>query len=191
MRTLYLFNMVTLDGYFEGPGKGQIDWHNVDAEFNTFAMDQLNATGMLLFGRVTYEGMASYWPTPTAIANDPEIAHAMNAIPKAVFSRTLDKADWSNTRLVKQDAPQTVAKLKQEPGKAIGLFGSADFAATLTAHALIDEYRLIVNPVVLGSGIPLFKQAHDRLSLKLLSVRPFNSGNVLLTYTPTKSNGHS
>jgi len=183
--------MVTLDGYFEGPGKGQIDWHNVDAEFNTFAMDQLNATGMLLFGRVTYEGMASYWPTPTAIANDPEIAHAMNAIPKAVFSRTLDKADWSNTRLVKQDAPQTVAKLKQEPGKAIGLFGSADFAATLTAHGLIHEYRLMVNPVVLGSGIPLFKQARDRLSLKLLSVRPFNSGNVLLTYTPTKSNGHS
>src|SRR5258708_23012411 len=78
--------MVTLDGYFEGPGKGQIDWHNVDAEFNTFAMDQLNATGMLLFGRVTYEGMASYWPTPSAIANDPEIARTMNAIPR-LFSQ--------------------------------------------------------------------------------------------------------
>jgi dihydrofolate reductase len=176
--------MVTLDGYFEGPSKGEIDWHNVDAEFNAFAIDQLNTSDLLLFGRITYEGMASYWPTPTAITNDPEIAHTMNTIPKIVFSRTLEKADWNNTRLIREDAAQAVADLKQQPGKAIGIFGSADFAATLTAHGLIDEYRLLVNPVVLSVGIPLFKPASDLLFLQLLSVRPFKSGNVLLSYAP-------
>ena len=191
MRTVYLFNMVTLDGYFEGPSKGQIDWHNVDADFNTFAIEQLKATDLLLFGRITYEGMASYWPTPTAITNDPEIAHHMNAIPKCVFSRTLEKADWSNTQLIREDAAETVVNFKQQGGKAIGVFGSADFASTLTAHGLIDEYRLMVNPVVLGAGIPLFKPTSNRLSLKLLSVRPFKSGNVLLTYAPEKTRGQS
>src|SRR5215470_7634789 len=103
MRKLKFFMMVSLDGYYQRPN-GDIDWHMVDEEFNDFAIEQLNEVGTLVFGRVTYEGMASYWPTPDAIANDPAVAGMMNAIPKVVFSTTLDKADWNNTRLIKNAA---------------------------------------------------------------------------------------
>ena len=186
MRTLYLFDMVTLDGFFEGPAKWEIDWHNVDAEFNEFAIDQLNATDLLLFGRVTYEGMASYWPTPAAIQNDPEVAGKMNSLPKIVFSRTLEKADWNNTRLIKNNIVEEILKLKRQPGKDIALFGSADLASTFTRHALIDEYRIMVNPIVLGQGTPLFRGISDKFKLKLLKARAFKSGNVLLCYQPVK-----
>src|SRR5262245_43423205 len=96
---LFAFNMVTLDGFFEGPNQ-DISWHNVDEDFNQFAVEQTANVGAILFGRVTYEGMASYWPTPEAQANDPEIAQLMNTLPKVVFSRTLQRADWNNTRLI-------------------------------------------------------------------------------------------
>ena len=100
MRKLFVFNLVTLDGYFEGPNR-EIDWHNVDAEFNEYAIDMLNSVDALIFGRVTYELMASYWPTPDVIKNDPIVAEKMNTLPKIVFSRTLEKVEWNNTRLVK------------------------------------------------------------------------------------------
>ena len=186
MRTLYLFDMVTLDGFFEGPAKWEIDWHNVDAEFNEFAIDQLNATDLLLFGRVTYEGMASYWPTPAAIQNDPEVAGKMNSLPKIVFSRTLEKADWNNTRLIKSNIVEEILKLKRQPGKDIAILGSSDLASTFTRHALIDEYRIMVNPIVLGQGTPLFRGISGKFQLKLLKARAFKSGNVLLCYQPVK-----
>ena len=100
MRKVIVFLMVTLDGFFSGPN-GEIDWHVVDEEFNDFANEQLASVDTLLFGRVTYQGMASYWPTPIALANDPIIAHKMNTFPKIVFSRTLEQPTWENTRLVK------------------------------------------------------------------------------------------
>ncbi len=112
MRTLYVFSMITIDSFFEGPAKGDIGWHNVDAEFNRFAIDQLHATDLFLFGHRTYEGMASYWPTPIAIKNDPEVAGMMNSVQKVVFSRSLEKADWTNTRLVKQDVPEEISMLR-------------------------------------------------------------------------------
>jgi dihydrofolate reductase len=174
MRKIFLFNMVTLDGFFEGPNK-EIDWHNVDEGFNGFAIEQLNATDILLFGRVTYELMASYWPTPTAMKNDPVVAERMNAISKIVFSRTLEKAEWNNTRLVKEDAASEIYK-------NIALFGSADLASSLLRSGLIDEYRIMVNPVVLGSGSSLFKGIHGKLDLRLLKMSAFKSGNVLLYY---------
>jgi dihydrofolate reductase len=186
MRTLYLFNMVTLDGFFEGPAKWEIGWHNVDAEFNEFAIDQLNATDLLLFGRVTYEGMASYWPTPAAIEDDPEVAGKMNSIAKIVFSRTLEKADWNNTRLINSNIVEEVLKLKRQPGKDMALFGSAALASTFIKHGLIDEYRIMVNPIVLGKGTPLFRGISDQFKLKLLSARTFKSGNVLLCYQPVQ-----
>ena len=102
MRKVILFNMVTLDGFFEGPNR-EINWHHVDEEFNEFAIDQLDSADGLLFGRVTYEMMASYWPTPAARTNDPIVAGKMNALPKFVFSRTLKKAEWNNTKLVKEN----------------------------------------------------------------------------------------
>jgi len=166
MRKIVLFNMATLDGLFAGPG-GEIDWHHVDEEFNEFAIAQLNSAGGLLFGRATYQGMASYWPTDVAMKNDPIVADKMNTLPKIVFSRTLERVEWNNTRLVKGNVAEEISKLKQQPGKDLLLFGSADLASTLTNLGLIDEYRVMVNPVVLGSGKPLFKGMKDKLNLKL------------------------
>lgn len=183
MRKVIMFNMVTLDGFIAGP-HGEIDWHNVGEEFNQFAIDQLNGAGGLLFGRVTYDLMAGYWPTPDAITSDPLVANLMNQLPKVVFSRKLDKAAWQNTRLVKDDAVGEVAKLKQQPGNDLFVFGSANLAATLIQNDLIDEFRLMVNPVILGSGKPLFQNIRQPLKLKLLRTQPFRNSNVLLVYQP-------
>ena len=185
MRKLFSFNMVTLDGFFEGSNH-EIDWHNVDGEFNEFAIEQTGAVDMLLFGRVTYQLMASYWPTPDAIKNDPIVAGLMNRLPKIVFSRTLDKAEWNNTRLVKDHIAEEISKLKQQPGKDLALFGSANLMSTLMQLDLIDEHRIMVNPVILGSGNPLFKRAKDKLNLKLIRTRIFGNGNVLLCYQPDR-----
>lgn len=184
MRKLVLFNMITLDGYFAGPA-GEIDWHHVDPEFNDFAIEQLSSAGGLIFGRLTYEIMASYWPTSQAIDDDPLVAKKMNNIPKFVFSRTLDQVDWENTRLVKNDAAAEVAKLKQHAGGDLFIFGSANLASSLTRHGLIDEYRLMVNPVLLGKGRPLFENLDHRLSLNLVKTKTFRLGNILLYYRPS------
>ena len=185
MRKVFLFMMVTLDGFFEGPDHN-IDWHNVDEEFNDFAIDQLNEIDTLLFGRVTYEVMASYWPTPFAIEDDPVVAGKMNAIPKIVFSRTLDRAEWSNSRLVKENIAEEISQLKQQPGGDLAIFGSANLTMSLLQMGLVDELRLMINPVVLGKGNPLFEGVHEKLNLKLLKTRAFRSGNVLLYYQPEK-----
>jgi dihydrofolate reductase len=184
MRKAIMFNLITLDGYFEGINKWDIAWHQVDDEFNEFSIEQLNQAGGLIFGRVTYEGMASYWPTPAAITDDPAVASLMNSISKYVFSNTLEKADWNNTLIIKGDAAIGLKKLKQQPGKDLFIFGSADLSSTFIRNSLIDEYRLIVNPIVLGAGNPLFKPAGDMLKLKLLNIKSFHNGNVLLYYQP-------
>ncbi len=184
MRKAILFNLITLDGYFEGENKWDIGWHQVDDEFNEFSIDQLSHAGGLIFGRVTYQGMASYWPSAEAIKNDPVVAAKMNSILKFVFSKTLDKAEWNNTQLIKGDAVEEMTRLKAQPGNDLFIFGSADLAATLTRHQLIDEYRLIVNPIVLGRGGALFKENGGRLNLKLLDTKIFRNGNVLLYYAP-------
>ncbi len=183
MRRVVFFMLVTLDGFFEGPN-GEIDWHVVDEEFNEFAIEQLNSVDMLLFGRVTYELMASYWPTEAAITDDPIVAGRMNTLPKIVFSRTLSGVEWKNTRLVKEDAEEEISKLKQQPGKDLIILGSSDLAVTLIEHDLIDEFRIMVNPVVLGNGKSLFRGIKDRLKLELVQTRTFRSGNVLLYYQP-------
>ena len=185
MRKVFLFNMITLDGYFEGLHQ-DISWHRVDDEFNQFAIEQLKQVDILLFGRVTYQGMASYWATEAAIKDDPTVAGLMNSLPKIVFSRTLDQADWNNSRLVKENAAGEVLKLKEQPGKDIAIFGSSNLAVTLAESDLIDEYRLIVNPVFLGDGTPLLKGIKEKLNLRLINSRIFTSGNILLYYTPEK-----
>jgi dihydrofolate reductase len=182
---LFVFNMVSLDGYFEGPNRN-IDWHNVDEEFNQFAIEQTSAVSALLFGRVTYELMASYWPTPAAAANDPEIAGLMNRLPKVVFSKSLQEADWNNTRLVRDGIAGEIQALKLAPGGDIALFGSANLMSTLIQLDLVDEYRILVNPIALGTGTPLFQNIHAPLKLRLVKSRPFRSGNVLLCYQPDR-----
>jgi dihydrofolate reductase len=181
MRKLTVFNLVTLDGFFAGQG-GDISWHNVDEEFQELAKEASNSGNTLLFGRVTYELMAGYWPTPEAIKNDPIVARGMNSATKIVFSRTLNKVDWNNTRLVKNDMPSEIRKLKQESGKDLTVLGSGSIVSQLAQERLIDEYQILLNPVVIGKGKTMFEGVKDRFSLKLTKTRVFGNGNVLLNY---------
>jgi dihydrofolate reductase len=185
MRKLYVFMMVSLDGYFEGP-KHELDWHNVDKKFNEFAAAQLNETGDILFGRKTYQLMESYWPTEKGKKDDPLVAAKMNELPKTVFSKTLEKPKWNNTRLVTKNISEEVEKLKQQPGKDIAIFGSSNLCVSFMEMGLIDELRIMVNPVVLGEGHTVFGGIKGKLKLKLQKTMSFNSGNVLLNYSPVK-----
>ena len=178
MRKLFFQMMVSADGYIEGQTPWDIDWHVVDNDFNRYVADMLSSIDAILLGRTTYQGFAAYWPTST----DPE-ARAMNDLPKIVFSTTLEKVDWSNSRLVKEDAAQEVARLKQLPGKDLALFSNG-LAASLAPHGLIDEYRFFVNPVVLGGGTPVLKGVKERIDLKLVKTGTLGSGVVTLYYQP-------
>lgn len=177
--------MVSVDGFFAGPN-GEIDWHTVDEEFNDYAIELINSIDTMLFGRVTYEGMASYWPTPEVIADDPIVANRMNTTTKVVFSKTLDKAGWENTTLVKGDAGEEVARLKHLPGKEMVIYGSGRLVSSLTQAGLVDEFQLIVSPIVLGSGVSLFKDLNEQVGLRLTGCKTFRSGNVLLRYEPAR-----
>lgn len=181
MRKLFTFNMVSIDGFFEGP-EHDISWHLVDEEFNQFAIEQTSSVDTILFGRLTYELMASYWPTPAALADDPVVADLMNRLPKIVFSRTLDKAEWNNTWLIRNNVEQEITTLKRKPGNDLAVFGSANLISSLNQMNLIDEHRIMVNPIVLGDGTPLFQRIEDYQKLKLLRTKTFRSGNVLLYY---------
>jgi dihydrofolate reductase len=183
MRKIFSFLVTTLDGYYEGPNQ-EFDWPIVDEEFNTFALEQLDEVDTLMFGRATYEGMAAYWPTPAAQDDDPTVAAKMNGLSKIVVSRTLDTADWANTRVINADVAGELIRLKQEPGKDIVILGSSDLTVNLLRLGLVDELRIMVNPIVLGDGKSLFWTADERINLTLLAARPFSSGNVLLYYRP-------
>ena len=181
MARLIMWNLMTLDGMIEGPNR-DISWHEDvwGEELERLSTEQLNAAGGLVFGRVTYDLMANYWPKATG-----EIADFMNASPKYVFSRTLTRSDWNNTQVFGADVPGTIARLKRESAKDLFLFGSADLAGSLTAHGLIDEYRIALNPIILGGGTPLFKPG-ERAKLKLLDSRALSTGVVILRYTPAQ-----
>ncbi|MFZ0247179.1 dihydrofolate reductase family protein [Candidatus Binatus sp.] len=186
MRELVVFNNVTLDGYFAGVN-GDFSWAhsgNDDAEFNAFVAENASGGGQLLFGRITYELMASYWPTPNAIQNDPIVADRMNSMPKVVFSRTLDKVSWSNTKLVKGDIASEIRKMKKQPGKGMAILGSGSIVSQLAPEGLIDEYQVVVNPVVLGKGRTMFDGIKEMLTLKLTKTRTFANGKVFLCYEP-------
>ncbi|WP_407156690.1 dihydrofolate reductase family protein [Bradyrhizobium sp. STM 3557] len=178
MGRLVMWNLMSLDGFVEGPNR-DISWHEDvwGEELEQLSIAQLHEAGGLLFGRITYELMAGYWPKERG-----EIADFMNTVPKHVFSRTLARADWTNTQLFTGDVGATVARLKREIAKDIFLFGSADLAASLIAEGLIDEFRIAINPLLLGGGTPLFKLG-TRLKLKLTDARPLSNGVVIIRYT--------
>ena len=184
MRPIYAFIVQTVDGYYEGPN-GEFDWPNVDDEFNEFAVAQLEATDMLLFGRKTYEGMASFWPTEAALTADPVVAKLMNGIPKVVFSTTLATADWNNTRLVRENVVDEVHKLKQQPGRELAIFGSIELTANFVKLGLIDELRIMVHPIILGAGHSLLAGIGTRVPVTLTDTKVFESGNVMLHYRPS------
>jgi len=187
MRKIIVSNYITLDGFFAGPN-GEIDWFVWDDEMAKYSLNLVNTVGTILLGRVTYQLFADYWPSPSAIKEDPLIAPLMNNLPKIVFSKTLERVEWNNSRLVKEDIAQEISKLKQQPGKDMVIFGSGSIVSAFTRLGLIDEYRLIVNPVVLGNGKPLFKGINDRFNLKLLGTKAFSCGNVMLCYQPKENN---
>jgi dihydrofolate reductase len=184
MRKLIVFNMVSLDGFFVD-SKGDMSWaHKHDAEWNAFVSGNASGSGVLVFGRKTYELMASYWPTPMALQNSPVVAKGMNDMPKIVFSRTLDKASWNNTKLVKADLATEVRKLKEDSGPDMVLLGSGSIVSQLAQENLIDEYQLAVSPIVLGEGRTLFETVKEKLNLKLTKSRTFGNGTVFVCYQP-------
>ena len=188
MRKLIVFNQITLDGYFAGVN-GDISWahkNSNDAEWNAFVANSSNGGGTLLFGRVTYDLMVSYWPTPNAIKNDPIVARQMNSRPKVVFSRTLDEVLWNNTKLVNGDLVAEVQKMKQGSGEGMAILGSGSIVSQLAQAGLIDEYQLVVNPIVLGKGKTMFEGIKEKMALTLTKTRGFDNGNILLYYEPTK-----
>lgn len=181
MRRIVVWNLMSLDGLFEGARPWELDFHMTawGDELEAFSLKQGEEAGTLLFGRKTYEGMADHWAKATG-----PIADFMNSVEKVVASRTLKKAEWNNSRLLDGDLPGAVERLKAEPGKDIYAFGSADLVADLLKHGLVDEYRLCLAPVVLGKGNPLFKPAGRQLPMKLLKTTPLKTGAVILYYQP-------
>ncbi|MEX0852559.1 MAG: dihydrofolate reductase family protein [Bauldia sp.] len=135
-----------------------------------------------MFGRIPYELMARYWPTPLAAENDPVVAERMNTLPKVVFSRTLEKATWNNTKLMKGNIAAEVGRMKKAPGPGMVIFGSGTIVAQLADQGLIDEFQIVVNPVALGAGKTMFAGIRKRLDLKRTAVGSFANGNVVLSY---------
>jgi class 3 adenylate cyclase len=184
---LVVTDFLTVDGVIEGPGfdehrDGRNAWalRLQDDEAEEWNQSQLYGAEALLMGRVTYQIWAAFWPS----AADNEFTRRMNAIPKYVVSRTLDRADWSNTTVLRGDVPAEVHDLKAQPGGELLCYGSADLVTELMAHRLVDEYRLSVYPVVLGSGKHLFRDRIDLHYLHLVNTRVFPTGIVMLTYRP-------
>jgi dihydrofolate reductase len=183
MRKVIVSNMISLDGYIEGANH-ELDWHIVDSGFFDYAERMLNSVDCIIFGRKTYEMMAAYWRLPGPKKDDPIVAGKMNGLPKIVFSKTLDKVDWENSTLVKGNIKETIVKLKEQPGKDIVILGSGSIVSALTQMNLIDEYRIIVNPVILGGGKLQFSGDLDRKVLKLTDVKRLGTGVVILYYQP-------
>jgi dihydrofolate reductase len=186
MRKIVIFENVTLDGFMAGP-HGELDWAVRDDEVTQFSKEGHDSIDTFLFGRVTYDMMASFWPTPIGKSANPVFAEFLNDTPKIVFSTTLKKADWQNTEVVQELTKAEILKLKQLPGKNMMIFGSGTLVEQLTKLGLIDEYQLMVNPIVLGKGKPLFKDTTDRMNLTLVKTKTFKSGIVLLQYQPVMS----
>jgi dihydrofolate reductase len=173
------FVMTSLDGFFDGNDPWDLSWHHTDEEFNAFAIEQLDEFDTLVFGRATYEGMAQYWPSIDAVKDDPEVASRMNERPKLLVSRSLDvpAPAWDNTRLVKD-----VRELPSD--HRLLVLGSAVLTISLLEAGILDELRVMVNPVLLGSGRPIASTLRERIDLALRGRREFGNGNVLLTYVP-------
>ena len=184
MRKIIVFENITLDGFIAG-SKGEIDWAIRDDEVTQLSRQGQDSTDLFMFGRVTYDMMAAFWPTPAGNSANPTFAAILNNTPKLAFSRTLKMAAWQNTDLVAEINKDRILELKARPGKSIMIFGSGSIVDQLSKLGLIDEYQLILNPVVLGGGRRLFSDAVARMNLDLVDARTFKSGLVFLRYRPS------
>lgn len=189
MRRLGVFNFVSLDGNF-ATVKEDANWFrnpSPDPEWDSFMEHNATSEGQLLLGRITYELLFNHWNSPRPTPLDTTLAGGMNAIPKVVFSRTLNKTSWKNTRLVKSDMATEVRKLKEEPGLDMVILGSGSIVTQLTQEGLIDEYQLVVVPLVIGKGRSMFQGLQQILPLKLINKRSFPNGNIILSYEPLRN----
>jgi dihydrofolate reductase len=185
MRRLSVFNNISLDGYF-ADAKGEMRWADQsDPEWRDFTASNANGGGALLFGRVTYDLMIQFWPTPAAMQSMPDVATGMNQAEKIVFSGTLDRPTWHNTTVVRGDLAAEVRRLKSGPGAGMVILGSGQIVAQLTEAGLIDEYQIAVAPVVLGAGRTMFEGVTRRPRLKRTFARNFENGTVFLRYERT------
>jgi dihydrofolate reductase len=188
MSKLSAFMQVTLDGYYASPDGG-LDWaHRAgdDPDFQAFVAENAKGGGVLLFGRRTYEMMASYWPTPLAAEQSPEVAQHMNGMRKLVASRTLTRLDWENSELVQGDLLKRVEQLKGERGAGITILGSASVVRALSDARLIDEYQFVLSPLALGAGRTQLQGLKTPLELRLEETRAFKNGNVFLRYVAAR-----
>jgi len=179
MSKVVLSEFISLDGVIEEPH----EWHFpfTDAGTGQYKFDELFAAGSLLLGRVTYEGFAAAWPSMT---DEQGFADRMNSLPKYVVSSTLESADWNNSTVIRENVVEEITRLKQQQGLDILIYGSAELANSLVPHGLIDEYRLMVHPIVVGRGKRLFSEGLDTTTLKLVETQTFSKGVVVLTYAP-------
>ncbi|MCE9598852.1 MAG: dihydrofolate reductase family protein [Spirochaetia bacterium] len=188
MRKVVLFMHVSLDGYVAGID-GALDWISFDGELQEKADEIVRNVGSPMYGRVTYQMMENYWPTvlknPDSSKREVEHANWVENVQKIVFSKTLQKAEWNNTLLIKDNIPEELSKLKQQPGKDLVIFGSPSLSHYLMSLNLIDAYQLTINPVLLGKGIPLFKNIENKTPLKLAHSDKLKSG-VLVNYYETR-----
>ncbi|HUI92076.1 MAG TPA: dihydrofolate reductase family protein [Chitinivibrionales bacterium] len=184
MAKLLVFNNISLDGFFTDANSDMSFAHNdvPDPEWDAFVQGNAAGGGTLLFGRKTYEMMAGFWTSPLAKKNMPVVAEQMNRHSKVVFSKTLEKASWNNTRLVKTGMIAEVRNMKKEPGPGLAILGSGSIVAQLAQEGLIDEYQFVVNPVVIGRGRTMFEGVKEKISLKLTKTRAFRNGNVFLCH---------
>lgn len=187
MGKISAFNFITVNGFLSDPG-GDISWHKHGFEENEFASDALKSSNTLLFGRKTYEMMASYWPTPVAYENDPEVAEGMNRSSKIVFSNTLKKPGWKNTVLINGDIVLKVKELKKKSENDFTILGSGSILTLFAENDLIDEYQLMIDPVSIGTGVTIFHGLKKPINLKLTNVKTFKSGVILLSYIPNNQN---
>jgi dihydrofolate reductase len=184
MRKIFLFMMVSLDGYFEGPNH-DLSWHNAkNEEFKRLEAEHKVESDAILMGHTTYDMMAGFWPTPMAQEMDAKTAKFMNETQKFVVSHEPFDPGWRNVSVIHGDVFGQIKALKEKSGKDIALLGSNNLCVSLMQKGLVDEFRIMVNPVVLGKGTKLFAGIKSKLDLKLVKTREFKSGNVLLYYRP-------
>jgi dihydrofolate reductase len=183
MGKLSVFNFITLNGFYKGVNN-DIGWHKHGEEEGEFSAEGAQSDSVILFGRVTYDMMYSFWPTPMAMESMPVVADGMNNSEKIVFSRTLKKAGWNNTRIISSHAVEEIKKLKKALQKDMIILGSGSIVTLCAEHGLIDTYQIMIDPVAIGNGTPLFNGMKRQLDLRLTSTRTFKSGVILLNYEP-------
>lgn len=181
MRTISAFAFISLDGYYKGPDE-DISWHLHTEEGDQFSQQQLQSGNILLFGRSTYKMMYGFWSSAIAAELYPEVASKMNAAEKMVLSNSLSTVSWNHTTLIKGDTVQHIKNLKQMEGKNISILGSGTIVQSLTRANLIDEYQLMIDPVLIGQGTRLFEKMAEEIRLSLVNIQTFRTGTVILTY---------